>query len=136
MVPCLQAVSDFADGLILKFWTLGEISSTFLNMSCLDLAVSRAVFTAGVFERVLHEAGPWVMEIGNVDVPATREVRADEVVLRTSFPEVCWLDPIPEVVVLRCGERVVMVREFSHPGDVPFEMRFSWRLRSTSQIAA
>lgn len=87
---------------------------------------AQAVYAARLFERALHDEGPWTMTWGPHEVQAERIVTEEGVEFRATFPEVCYLVPPEPNVVLRCRGEVAGVRPIEHPGDAAFAI--TWAL--------
>lgn len=95
--------------------------------SAMDALAAQAVYAARLFERALHDDGPWTMTWGPYEAEATKEVTDAGVKFVATFPETCWLTrPDDTNVILRCRGEVCAVRVISDPGDAAFAV--TWEL--------
>jgi hypothetical protein len=92
----------------------------------LEHLASQAVYAAALFERALHDEGPWTMTWGPHEVEAVRVVEGDGVRFEAVFPEACYLQPPDPNVVLRCRGEMQAMRAIAHPGDAAFAV--TWDL--------
>lgn len=95
----------------------------------LETLVNRAVYSANLLERAVHEPNGWTISWGPHNVPAERHVGDDGVTFVADIEEACYLAPVASNVVLRQGGDIVAVRAMDHPGDTGFSV--SWRLAIT-----
>lgn len=94
----------------------------------LDALAARAVYAAGLFERALHDVGPWEITWGPHTEVAQRTLGEDGITFSARFPDTCYLHPPEPNAVLRCRGEVMAVREISFPGDSSFAV--TWALRA------
>lgn len=91
-----------------------------------DTRASQAVYAARLFERALHDAGPWSITWGPHEVDASRLDTDTSVVFEAVFPEACYLERPAPHAVLRCRGEVMAVRAIDFPGDSRFVV--TWAL--------
>lgn len=103
-----------------------------MNTAELEQIVSRAVYSAALLERALHDRGPWTMKWGPVEVVAQRTLHDGGVSFTAEFPEACWITRPEPNVTLRCRDEVVAVRVVEHPGDAAFAV--TWDLAASSIV--
>ena len=94
----------------------------------LDALAARAVYTAVLFERAVHDPGPWTVTWGPHTAEAEREITDEGVVFTATFPETCYLQPPEPNAVLRCDGHVMAIRPIQFPGDVAFAI--TWAIRA------
>lgn len=100
----------------------------------IDALAARAVYAARLFERAVHDSGPWTMRYGAFEVPAERDVADDRVTFTAVFPEHCYLVPPEDRATLLCRGEVVSVRTVEFPGDQGFTL--TWEIAARTPVAA
>lgn len=93
--------------------------------SALELGAAQALFSARMMVAALHDIGPWEMQWGSMRVPATREINDAGVTFRGTFPNVCWLTPPDEGVVILLDGEFMGMRRIDSPGDTSFTVTWS-----------
>lgn len=91
-----------------------------------DIAISRLLYVAHLMERAVHETQGWTIEWGPHTVPAQRVLTDAGVRFEATFPEICYLTPMPPNATLRFNGETVAIRALDHPGDCAFAL--SWAL--------
>lgn len=93
----------------------------------LELDASQALFAARMLVQAVHDEGPWSFRWGMVEVPAERSLGEDGVTFTGHFPDICYLDPPRDGLVLLCRGEVVGIRPMrdDHPGDTGFTVAWS-----------
>lgn len=71
------------------------------DMQNLDVLAARAVFTAKLLERALHDDGPWTIQIGEHEHPASREFTDTGVLFSVVFDLPASDEPV--IATLRCA---------------------------------
>lgn len=89
----------------------------------LDLAVAHAMYAVRLVERALNERTGWSLGVGDVRVPAVREVRADGVTFRSVLPDVAG----GQLSLYHQGE-LVAARTFEARGSGPYDATFELAL--------
>lgn len=100
-----------------------------MNTAELEQIVSRAVYSAALLERAVHDRGPWTMKWGPLEVVAKRTVHPGGVSFEAVFPEACWIAPPEPNITLLCRGEFVAMRAVAHPGDTAFAV--TWDLAAT-----
>lgn len=93
-------------------------------MSTLDFAVAQAAFRARQMERALHDNGPWTIQWGPFEVPASRLIGQDRIVFLAHFPAHCYLSAPEAPATLLCRGEPVGTQEIDFPGDGEFELEW------------
>lgn len=93
-----------------------------MDRALLELQASRALFDARLFADALHAHEGWTMRWGSVEVHAAKVVWHDfgKVTFVATFPEVCWIDPPDEGVLLLLDGEMRGMQRVDHPGDTQF----------------
>jgi hypothetical protein len=103
-----------------------------MNTAELEQIVSRAVYSAALLERAVHDRGPWTMKWGPIEVVATRTTHEGGVRFEAVFPEACWLArPEPNITLL-CRGKFAAMRAVEHPGDAQFAV--TWDLAAAVPV--
>ncbi len=97
-----------------------------MDTADLDQIVSRAVYSATLLERAVHDRGPWTMKWGPIEVVATRTKHESGVRFEATFPEACWIARPEPCITLLCRGEFAAMRTVDHPGDTQFAV--SWDL--------
>ncbi len=103
-----------------------------MTAQMIELAAARAVHRARLLERAVHDRGPWEIEIGGIREDAFHVVCPNRVVLISTFPGVCWLEP-PTTIDLYCSGELVDSKPFETPIDGAF--RVNWELVAEESAA-
>lgn len=90
----------------------------------LEILAAQAVYAASLFERAVHDPGPWTMSYAGQTVPARRTLTERSVVFVASFADVCFIGVPDPTVTLECRGEVVSLRQMVAPGDGGFDL--SW----------
>lgn len=94
-------------------------------MTTLDIVASRAVYAARLFERAVHDDGPWYIEYSGVRFPAHKSFTQSKVLLTIGAP------PLPfeegAVVSLYCRDELLSVQQAQDIGFVGF-VQIEWAL--------
>ena len=98
-----------------------------MDRAALELQASRALFDARLLADAWHapDSG-WTMRWGTVEVPAERAMLYDYGVVSfvATFPEICWIDPPDEGVLLLLDGEVRGMQRIDHPGDTQFVVKW------------
>jgi hypothetical protein len=95
-------------------------------MSTLDFALAQAGHRVRLFERALHDSGPWSFTYCGLDIPASRFIGPDRIVFVGHLPDLCWIHPPTGLLGLVCGDDELAARAIDPPGDGASQIR--WEL--------
>lgn len=95
-----------------------------MDRAALELQASQALFDARLLADAVHAPGTWSMRWGTVEVPAERAFSEVGVSFVATFPEICWLNPPAEGVLLLLDGEIRGMRRIDHPGDTMFVIRW------------
>lgn len=107
-----------------------------MDLSELEMVVSRAIYTVHAFERALHDAGPWTMAWGPYTQPARRTIHPDGVSFSAEFPESCWITRPDTNITLYCRDEVNAIRAIEYPGDTAFAVVWNLSVTTPDRTAA
>jgi hypothetical protein len=88
----------------------------------LELDAAQALFAARMLEAAVHHPGPWAFRWGGIEVPATKTITERGVTFTGAFPDVCYLHPPQDGLLILCEGTVMGMRrmDLDHPGDTGF----------------
>lgn len=84
------------------------------------------MYAAALFERAVHDPGPWTVTWGPHEVDVVRRKTADGIVFEATFPEACYIETPEPNAALRCRGEVMAIRAIDFPGDTRFMV--TWEL--------
>ena len=98
-------------------------------MTMLDVMASRVVYAARVFERAVHDPGPWFIEYQGVRFPAMRVCEQDRVTFTADLPiqETGFI-----TVGLHCGDELLSVRELTVEQVFEDGLAIDWAVELTT----
>lgn len=103
----------------------------------LELDASQALFAAKMLESAVHHPGPWTFRWGSVEVPATKHFADDGVTFTGTFPDLCWLYPPQDGLLLLCDGVILGMRRMDQdsPGDTGFSVTWDVLTRRPRLVA-
>lgn len=104
-------------------------------VEALDALTARAVHAAHVFERAVHDGGPWAVVLdGRQAAEAERVEGPASITFTASFPPACRLTPGPVVAELCARGELVDVRLVEVPDEGGFDL--VWQVGVPAAVGA